>query len=118
MDIHPFQINVPQSSIDSLNEKLSLSKFPDRVDFSDDWDFGAPLGDVKRLTEYWRDRFDWKEHEERLNSLPQFTTNIPVDGFGDLNIHFIHQKSTHPDSIPLLFCHGCRFTNYCCWMSR
>lgn len=64
------------------------------------------LSDVKRLTEFWKDGFDWRAYEAKLNQFPQFTTNISVDGYEELNIHFIHQKSSRPNSIPLLFVHG------------
>jgi pimeloyl-ACP methyl ester carboxylesterase len=38
--------------------------------------------------------------------LPQFTLPIQVDGFEPLNIHFVHQTSSHKDAIPLIFIHG------------
>lgn len=108
--IRPFKINVPQSAIDTLKEKLALTTFPEEVDFSDDWNYGVPRSDIKRLAEYWRDGFDWRAQEEKLNQFPHFTTDVAVDGFGDLQIHFVHQKSSKPDSIPLLFCHGCEYS--------
>ena len=33
-------------------------------------------------------------------------TKIEVDGFGEIDIHFLHQKSDVKGSIPLLFIHG------------
>lgn len=108
--IRPFEINVPQSAIDTLKEKLALATFPDEVDFSDDWNYGVPRSDIKRLAEYWKDGFDWRAQEEKLNQFPHFTTDVAVDGFGDLQIHFVHQKSSKSDSIPLLFCHGCEYS--------
>lgn len=106
-EIQPFKIEVPDSAISALRAKLQLSSFPSDVDFIDDWNYGAPLKDVKRLAKHWETKFDWRAQEARLNELPHFKTKVPVDGFGDLDIHFIHQKSSRPDSIPLLFCHGC-----------
>jgi len=51
--------------------------------------------------------YDWRVHEAALNEeLPQFTRDIEVDGFGTLNIHYVHQKSRTVDAIPLLFVHG------------
>jgi hypothetical protein len=64
--------------------------------------------DIKRLTEYWKNGFDWRHQEEQLNHLPQFKTKVTVDGFGEINMHFVHQKSEHPNAIPLLFVHGCK----------
>lgn len=41
-----------------------------------------------------------------VNKLPQFTRQVEVEGFGELNIHVVHQKSTVKNAIPLLFVHG------------
>ncbi|EEB98496.1 hypothetical protein MPER_01980, partial [Moniliophthora perniciosa FA553] len=56
----------------------------------------------------WKDSYDWKKHEKLLNDeLPQFTRDINVDGFGTLNIHYVHKKSqVTENAIPLLFVHG------------
>lgn len=62
--------------------------------------------DIRRLTEYWRTKFDWREKEIGLNHLPNFMTRITVDGFDPLDIHFLHQKSQVKGAIPLLFVHG------------
>lgn len=105
--ITPYKISVPDSSLSKLKSKLSDSTFPADVDFSDSWDYGTPLSDVKRLTTYWRDHFDWRAQEKLLNEkLPQFTTTVEIDDFGPLNIHFVHQKGKGQKNIPLLFCHG------------
>lgn len=106
----PFQISVPDSQITDLKTRLSLATFPSELDEAG-WDYGAPLADVKRLTAYWRDQFDWRKAEQRLNdTLPQFTTDISVDnGFGTLKVHFVHKRSEISTAIPLLFIHGCMF---------
>ncbi|KAH6906375.1 epoxide hydrolase [Coprinopsis sp. MPI-PUGE-AT-0042] len=102
----PFRIAVPDSDIDLLKGKLELTRFPDEIEDAG-WDYGAPLSDMKRLVEYWRNGYDWRKHEAALNNeLPQFTTDIEVDGHGTLSIHYIHKKSSVADSIPLLFIHG------------
>lgn len=103
--IQPYKINIPQSSIDDLNERLRLARFPDELDGAG-WDLGAPLADIKRLATYWRDKYDWRESEKKLNDLPHFKTTITVDGFDPLSIHFLHQKSPVANAIPLLYIHG------------
>ena len=105
--IQPFEISVPDLALESLKTKLSHATFPDESPMSDSWEYGAPVSDLKRLVSYWKDGFDWRAAEAKLNKLPQYTTPISIDGFGKLNIHFIHQTSDRPGSIPLLFCHGC-----------
>lgn len=40
--------------------------------------------------------------------MPQFQTTVSIDGFEQVNMHFVHQKSEAPGAIPLLFVHGCK----------
>ena len=35
-----------------------------------------PVSYLKGLAEYWRDGYDWRVYERKLNSYPQFTTEI------------------------------------------
>ncbi|KAL2417796.1 Juvenile hormone epoxide hydrolase 1 [Exophiala dermatitidis] len=108
--IEPFTISIPDSELADLQTRLSLARFPDSID-SAGWDYGAPLDDIQRLTHHWRDKFDWRQAETRLNEMPQYTTSIQVSSSGDhvhppLKIHFVHQRSKNPRAIPLLFVHG------------
>lgn len=102
----PFEINISQEKIESLKAKLSAAEFPEELEKSG-WDLGVPLSDVKRLTKAW-EKWDWRKAEEKLNRLPQFHTGIEIDGFGELDIHFVWQISSVKNAIPLLFSHGCR----------
>lgn len=106
-EIKPFQVSVPDEALNSLRDRLSSTKYFDEVEFSNDWSYGAPLSNVKRLAKYWADGFDWRAEEAKMNKLPQFTTVVNVDQFGELDMHFVHQRSSRPGAIPLLFCHGC-----------
>jgi pimeloyl-ACP methyl ester carboxylesterase len=65
------------------------------------WERGVPVGYLRGLAEYWRTGFDWRAAEARLNSYPQYTTEI--DG---QKIHFMHVKSPEADATPLLLIHG------------
>jgi hypothetical protein len=102
----PFKISIPQAKIDRLKAKLSSAELPDELEASE-WDLGAPLADITRLTKAWQ-AWDWREAEEQLNKLPHHHTGINVDGFGELDIHFVWQKSEVKNAIPLLFVHGCK----------
>lgn len=103
----PFKINITDSQLSTLHKKLELATLPDELEDSD-WKYGVPLSDVRRLVTRWKDGFDWRKYEAQLNSeLPQFTQDIEVEGFGVLNIHYVHKKSSVTDAIPLFFTHGC-----------
>ncbi|KEF62850.1 microsomal epoxide hydrolase [Exophiala aquamarina CBS 119918] len=103
--IEPYHISIPESRIADLNNKLHQAHFPDELEAAE-WDLGAPLADVKRLTEYWRDEFSWQKAEKKLNQLPHFVTSIQCEGYENLKIHFLHKKSNIKGAVPLLFVHG------------
>jgi epoxide hydrolase len=96
----PFKIHVPDAVLADLEQRLARTRFPGEIAGSD-WDYGTNLPYLKELVTYWRDRFDWRAAEQRLNQFDQFTTNI--DG---LDIHFIHQRSKNPNAMPLGVTHG------------
>ena len=98
--IVPFTLAVPQNSLDDLQRRLAATRWPEKEPVSD-WTQGAPLAAVRELAEYWRDGYDWRRCEARLNGLGQFTTEI--DG---LPIHFLHVRSPEPDAMGLVLTHG------------
>jgi hypothetical protein len=104
-DINSFAIAVPDSALDDLRLRLSLARFPGELEGTDS-DYGVPLGDVKHFTAYWKDKFDWRANEKKLNMIPQFTTTLKAEGFAPLKIHFVHHRSQVNTAIPLLFIHG------------
>ncbi|KAK0707451.1 Alpha/Beta hydrolase protein [Lasiosphaeris hirsuta] len=104
--IRPFKIDVADWNLQSLRTKLSHATFVEEAPVSESWDYGVPVSDLKRLVAHWKTDFDWRAQETTLNALPQYKTLINVEGFGDLDTHFIHQRSERPGSVPLVFCHG------------
>ncbi|WP_191256004.1 epoxide hydrolase family protein [Amycolatopsis oliviviridis] len=99
-EITPFTIAVPQRDLDDLAARLANTRWPDEID-GVGWGLGTPLGYLQELAEYWRLRYDWRAHEERLNGFPGFLTNL--DG---ANVHFLHARSPEPAAIPLVLTHG------------
>ena len=70
--IRPFEIAVPDEVLDDLRRRLEMTRLPDQLDGAG-WDYGAELGYVTELIEYWRDEFDWRE-QERQRSTPSTST--------------------------------------------
>lgn len=103
--IVPYSVAVPDARLYKLRAKLEVAEFPDELDAAG-WGYGVPLADMKRLTSYWKNNYDWRRQEEEINRFPNYQTDIQIDGFGSLKIHFVHQKSNLSNAIPLLFCHG------------
>ncbi len=98
--IRPFTIDIADDVLDDLRTRLRHTRWPDR-ELVDDWSQGIPLDYVRELARYWAEDYDWHARQRALNRFDQFVTE--VDG---IDIHFIHQRSPHPDAIPLLITHG------------
>ena len=98
--IEGFQIRVDDSTLEDLRSRLARTRFPDQIEGTS-WEYGIAVDYLRELVEYWRDSYDWRAEEARLNALPHFRTR--VDG---QSIHFIHARSTHADALPLLLVHG------------
>ncbi|MGK6324787.1 epoxide hydrolase family protein [Sphingomonas sp. DT-51] len=99
-DIRPFRIEVPEADLEDLRRRLRRTRWPDR-EVVDDLSQGVPLARMRVLVDHWQDRYDWRKVERRINSYPQFMTNI--DG---VDIHFLHIRSKHADALPLVMTHG------------
>ena len=98
--VRPFKIHVDDAVLADLKQRLARTRFPGEIDGSS-WDYGTNLAYLKDLVAYWRDKYDWRAAERRLNQFDQFTTTI--DG---LDIHFIHQRSRSANAMPLVISHG------------
>ena len=98
--MHPFRVSIPQADLDDLHRRLDAARWPSELP-GVGWDRGVPVDYLKDLAAYWRDGFDWRAVEDRLNQYPQFTTEI--DG---ANVHFFHVRSPEPDALPLIMTHG------------
>ncbi len=100
MTPQPYRIHVPDDAIADLRDRLARTRWPGEITDSG-WGFGTNLAYLRELCDYWRDGFDWRAQEARLNTMPQFT--IDMDGY---ELHYVHQAGAGPDPLPLLFSHG------------
>ena len=98
--ITPFSIHVPDQDIADLKQRLAMTRLPDQIP-GVGWDYGTDTEYLRELLDYWATDFDWRAQEQALNEFDQFVTE--VDG---VQLHFIHQRSPHPNATPLLITHG------------
>ncbi|MFS4094115.1 epoxide hydrolase family protein [Streptomyces sp. AF1A] len=98
--IRPFRVNIPEQVLSDLRRRIMATRWPDRETVRDQSQ-GVQLATIKDLAGYWGTGYNWRHIEEKLNSLPQFITEI--DG---LDIHFLHVRSRHPGALPLILTHG------------
>jgi pimeloyl-ACP methyl ester carboxylesterase len=99
-EIRPFQVEIPEQKIAELRLRIEATRWPSK-ELVDDRSQGVQLAALKALADYWLTEYDFGRIEQRLNALPQFTTEI--DG---VEIHFIHVRSQHDDALPLVMTHG------------
>lgn len=99
-DLAEFTIHAHQDALADLKSRLQNVRWPD-METDDGWAQGVPLRKAQALVAHWRDHYDWRKIEVRLNALPNFRTLI--DGLG---VHFIHVRSPHARALPILFTHG------------
>jgi epoxide hydrolase len=99
-EITPFRIKADDKELKDLTERLARTRFPDQIEDAG-WDYGVELGYLKEVVAYWKDKYDWRAWEKKLNAMPQFVTEID-----ELKIHFVHVRSKEKAAKPLLLVHG------------
>jgi pimeloyl-ACP methyl ester carboxylesterase len=98
--IRPFRVDVSESQISEMRRRIEMTRWPSAEKVADRSQ-GVQLATMQSLARYWTDEYDWRALEEKLDELPQFTTEI--DG---IEIHFIHVRSPHANAMPLIMTHG------------
>jgi epoxide hydrolase len=96
----PFTFRATEDALSDLKRRLRDTRWPESATETG-FTQGPPLDAMQRIAEHWRDHYDWRQTEKRLNAWPQFKTEI--DG---LDIHFLHVRSKHNHALPIIFTHG------------
>jgi pimeloyl-ACP methyl ester carboxylesterase len=109
--IRPAPVHIPDAALRDLQERLARTRWAPEPTGSVDTEtdaanpfapaYGISTDRVRELATYWRDSYDWRAWEARLNSYPLFETEI--DG---TSVHFAWIRSGEPNAIPLILCHG------------
>ena len=100
MQIEPFTIDVPQSTLDDLATRLNATRWPDEIPDAG-WEYGMNPVYLRELVQYWQTEYDWRAQERALNQFDHY--RAMVDGLG---VHFIHARGKGPDPFPLIISHG------------
>ncbi|MFE4709290.1 epoxide hydrolase family protein [Paenibacillus sp. NPDC056722] len=100
MAIKPFHIQVSDDILNDLQYRLQHVRLPDQVEDSG-WERGTDLVFLKSLLSYWRDHYDWRAQESKLNRFAQF--HCDIDG---IEVHFVHERGKGPNPMPIILTHG------------
>lgn len=98
--IRPFEFRASDEDLADLKRRIKVTRWPERETVDDDTQ-GVRLATIEKLADHWLNHHDWRKVEARINSYPNFVTE--VDG---LDMHFIHVKSKHEGALPLIVTHG------------
>ena len=104
MKPEPFSIEIPESAIQDLRDRLSRARFASDFE-NEDWRYGTNGAYLRELIEYWRDGYDWRQHEAAMNEYAHY--RVAIDG---IPIHFIHERGKGPNPIPIVLTHGWPWT--------
>ncbi|CAK0786968.1 hypothetical protein CVIRNUC_010182 [Coccomyxa viridis] len=93
-------VHVAEEDIADLKQRLNKTRWPDELE-GVDWDYGVPKAYIKELAHYWETSFDWRQAESMINTFANY--EMDVNGIA---LHFVHERSSDPNAIPLIFSHG------------
>lgn len=99
-DIESFEFHVSDEELQDLRRRLASARWPSDSP-GEPWSYGTDRAYLQDLVSYWRDQYDWREHEAQLNSFNHFTTTI--DG---QRLHFVHHRGHGANPMPLVITHG------------
>jgi pimeloyl-ACP methyl ester carboxylesterase len=106
-DVEPFEAHASDADLEDLRGRLAAARLPEAetvcraASGRHRWEQGVPLADLVDVVDHWRNGYDWRAFEQRLDRIGQFRTTI--DGLG---IHFLHRRSPRADATPLVLTHG------------
>ncbi|KAJ9419790.1 hypothetical protein FOXG_06960 [Fusarium oxysporum f. sp. lycopersici 4287] len=104
----PFEISVNSDFIRQTQAKVETWRPPTGL-WSNWTNEGPPLEQLKDIAQYWRNEYDWLSVQTRMNQeANHYATTVKSEGNynGTVSLHFVHQRSSDPNAIPLLLLHG------------
>lgn len=102
----PFEVRVSDGEIEDLKRRLSATRFPNEPQGNEHWDYGTNLSYMEQLIATWRDDFDWRAAEKDLNRFPQYRATLTDDSGEDHEVHFLYEKGSSTNAVPLILTHG------------
>ena len=98
-NIEPFEIAVRDAVLDDLGTRLSRARLSTPA--LGGGDTAETVRRIEELVGHWRDGYDWRAQEHRLNAAPQFRAT-----FDGVRIHCVHVAGAGADPLPLLLTNG------------
>ena len=108
IEVKPFKAHVDEEKLQHFKDLLKLSPIaPATFESTNNGRrYGMTRDYLTKAKEYWLNEFDWRKHEDRFNSFPQFTAAVKDSEGNELDIHFLALFSEKKDAVPIAFFHG------------
>ncbi|KAF8650389.1 hypothetical protein AX16_005197 [Volvariella volvacea WC 439] len=107
-EVRPFQLDVPQETLAWIEQRVETARIIPDIQHPQgmEWEDGTPSSTVEELVNYWKNEYDWRSVEKRINSTFKMF-KVDLEEAGELiSLHFVHHRSEEQDAVPLLFAHG------------
>ena len=103
--VKPFKVNISDQIIKDIYDKVKRypwHEMPKDIPGKDGgWHYGTDLDYMKKISNYWVNKFDWRKQEAKINKYSNFIAKVD-----DIDIHFIQEKGSGSNPMPLLINHG------------
>ncbi|CAK4034020.1 epoxide hydrolase [Lecanosticta acicola] len=110
LQVKPFKAHVDEQKLQDFETLLKLSPVApanfENSDKSVERRYGVPRDWILNAKDHWLNKFDWRKHEDHINSFPNYTAQVKDDVGYDLDIHFVALFSEKQDAIPIALYHG------------
>ena len=98
--IKPFKVDISNKILSNIY--LKVKNYPwQNMPKDKKWLYGTNLSFMKKISDYWLHKYNWKKTEKKINKFKNFKKKIE-----NLDIHFIYEKGSGPNSKPILLNHG------------
>ncbi|XP_045618411.2 juvenile hormone epoxide hydrolase 1 [Procambarus clarkii] len=106
VSIRRFTINVPEQDLEDFKARLALPLRSTPGLEGANFTYGMTADTLQSVVQYWREHYDWRQREKKLNTYPHFKTRIE-----GLDIHFMRASAKvgsakNVKTVPLLLIHG------------
>ncbi|KAJ1305118.1 hypothetical protein OPQ81_000155 [Rhizoctonia solani] len=98
-DVKPFKINLG-SRVPHLKDLVKATRLP-QTSVLGKSGAGIDLSWLRDRQKGWISGYDWEKEQSAMNKFNHSTVDI-----GNMTVHFIHQRSSNPNAIPVLLTHG------------
>ncbi|KAF8324160.1 Alpha/Beta hydrolase protein [Cantharellus anzutake] len=100
----PFTIETPEHVLDDMKTLIRLGRLAPTTYEGTHPEAGLGISDewIKNAKEAWLSDFDWRAHEKRINSFPNWKVDVTDDDGSIYNVHFIGVLSNDANAVPLI----------------